>query len=418
MASPDAERPLRLAVYGIVDQAGGSVGSADYLLLRGLLDAGHGVDLYAIEGLAKPKGLDERPNYRHIPVGVKSLKPVWRGLEKLRGPIRQATFYGFGWLSNTLHEREIRKRMLAAHRREPYDAVLMLGMMAPFALRGVPCIAWPQGPPNTEWEAIERLRPMIDRYAGRRLFHTLRLGYSVKMRAARKQAAHQDRTIVGSRWSIDACVRFGIPRERLRALPYPFDLSQFRPVERRPEGAFRFLWLGRIVPRKRLDLALEAFKRLRAERPDVELMIIGGFAYARGMRRMIDEYAEVGGITYRESIPRSEVPELLSTVDAVLQPSENENLGSSVLEAIACGVPAILGPTNGTMDYVGEASFAFAEYTPESVARTMGVAVDGIRERRAALAAESRAAAEMCLPLEVVLPEFVGIIRGAMAERR
>ena len=59
-----------------------------------------------------------------------------------------------------------------------------------------------------------------------------------------------------------------------------------------------------------------------------------------------------------------EVPALLREATVLVQTSENENFGSSVAEALACGTPVVVGPSNGTADYIDEHSMIFGDYEP------------------------------------------------------
>jgi glycosyltransferase involved in cell wall biosynthesis len=77
------------------------------------------------------------------------------------------------------------------------------------------------------------------------------------------------------------------------------------------------------------------------------------------------------GVTYLQSVPREEVPGLFRTSDILVETSESENFGSAVAEALACGIPVVVGPSNGTADYIDPGSAVFDSYTPESVARSI-----------------------------------------------
>ncbi len=113
-----------------------------------------------------------------------------------------------------------------------------------------------------------------------------------------------------------------------------------------------FLWLGRSEPRKRLDLLLEAYGLLLQGRQDVRLKIIGGFVWASGYKQLIDRFEYPEYLKYQPSIDRAKVPELMAQCDMLIQPSEGENFGFSVAEALCCGLPVIVGPTNGTKDFI------------------------------------------------------------------
>ena len=73
---------------------------------------------------------------------------------------------------------------------------------------------------------------------------------------------HQtDYFIVGSRQSKRTLGElYDVPQGRIAVLPYPIDLELFSLSEERAEESdksLRVCWLGRIIPRKRLDLFLD-----------------------------------------------------------------------------------------------------------------------------------------------------------------
>jgi glycosyltransferase involved in cell wall biosynthesis len=150
-----------------------------------------------------------------------------------------------------------------------------------------------------------------------------------------------------------------------------------------------------LVPRKRLDLLLEAFKLLLKERSDVQLYIVGRFVYAKGYQQLLEIPELNHQVTYIEHMDRAKIPAFMGSVDILVQPSESENFGSAVAEALCYGIPVIVGSTNGTKDYISPSSFIFEEYTPQSVKDIMLKAIDSLeRLGSATLAKDARQTAE------------------------
>ncbi len=411
-------RRLSLVAYGFVRRDGGSVASASYLVLERLLDLGHTIEFHAIEGFVEPDGLIGREGFTYVPTTLRPIRLGWNVLERgFPARWRKVPEFVYSLFSNRFHERAIARVIAQKHMSLHFDAFLVLGTLAPFRVSGLPCVSWPQGPPDSEWEALRSLKSQVVKYGGGGLFVALKQLYAHKKRVCRRQFKYSDIVVGCSRWSAHAWGRAGVPRESLRAVPYAYDLNAFEPLERIAESpaVTRFLWLGRIVPRKRLDLLLDAFRLLRAERTDVALLVIGQFAYPRGLRRLLDESSDISGVEYRVSVAREEVPDLFRHVDVVVQPSENENLGSAVLEGICCGIPAIVGPSNGSKDYLGASSLVFDAYTPESLKTAMARIADALKADRAAIAIESRAAAERFLSVEVVTKQILDALCDAIS---
>jgi glycosyltransferase involved in cell wall biosynthesis len=180
----------------------------------------------------------------------------------------------------------------------------------------------------------------------------------------------------------------------LRAFAYPIDLTAFAGTQ--PLGQGRettFLWLGRAAPRKRLDLFLAGFARLRARRTGVKARVVGAIASEPFARAALERHGFIPDLTVEEPVPRERVPELFAETDVLVQPSQNENFGFSVAEALAAGRPVVAGPTNGTLEYAGDAGFGFSEYTPDAVASAMERALDAISENASLVSQRARAAA-------------------------
>jgi glycosyltransferase involved in cell wall biosynthesis len=112
----------------------------------------------------------------------------------------------------------------------------------------------------------------------------------------------------------------GVTR-RVAVLPVGIDLTRFRPIPRAeararlgldPDGPYLLFPHDPVRPLKRYDRAVEAAG-------DVPLLTLGGVA-------------------------PDEVPYWINAANAVLVPSAAEGFGLSVIEALACGVPAFGTP--------------------------------------------------------------------------
>jgi glycosyltransferase involved in cell wall biosynthesis len=121
-------------------------------------------------------------------------------------------------------------------------------------------------------------------------------------------------------------------------------------------------------------------------------------------------------VEYRPGIPRAAVPELLRRTSVVVQASENENFGSSVAEALACGVPVVLGSSNGTGEYIDANSEVFDSYTPESVAAAILHVVEARAAEPERVSRDARAAAERSFSAGTVVDRLLGILAEVAPE--
>jgi D-inositol-3-phosphate glycosyltransferase len=156
----------------------------------------------------------------------------------------------------------------------------------------------------------------------------------------------------------------GIDTAKISIAPCGVDLELFGGTgAAEPRGrAHRILSVGRLVPRKGVDLVIRALPLLReAGFDDVELLIVGGGGGAAALeadpeaRRLTELARELGverQVTLRGQVPREDMPGILRSADAVVCTPWYEPFGIVPLEAMACGVPVVAAAVGGLTDTV------------------------------------------------------------------
>jgi glycosyltransferase involved in cell wall biosynthesis len=251
----------------------------------------------------------------------------------------------------------------------------------------------------------------IGRYAAVQLFY-----------AYRAAVAHAARSVSDvlctTRWARDEWARFGVKPEKLHLLSYPIELDAFASVPplRAGNETVTFLWLGRAVPRKRLDLFLEAFELLHRRNARARARLVGnlGDPFAA---RLLERYRGHPAINVEGVLPRNRVPEIFAETDVLVQPSQSENFGFSVAEAMAAGRPIVFGPTNGTGEYTGSSGYPFLEYRPEAVADAMERALESVVREGPAISARAREAARRHFAIDAVADRFTAVCKDVLARR-
>src|SRR5262245_40959344 len=97
---PDPARPLRLAVHGMMADDAGSGAGTFPVLLAGMLERGHHVDVFGSPGFNEPKSLERFDNYRFVPLSLPRLEWLWWRAAGLKTPyplsvISQLAHLGF-----------------------------------------------------------------------------------------------------------------------------------------------------------------------------------------------------------------------------------------------------------------------------------------------------------------------------------
>ncbi|GIW88242.1 MAG: hypothetical protein KatS3mg108_2566 [Isosphaeraceae bacterium] len=164
----------------------------------------------------------------------------------------------------------------------------------------------------------------------------------------------------------DAYVESGVPAEKVHVVPLGFDPAAFRPglepLPLPPGPAVRFLYVGGTIHRKGFDLAVEAFARAFAPGDDVGLVVkgMGSGSFYRGQTGE----ALIEGLTGRGyhvealdgPLPEAAMARLYAACTAVVAPYRGEGFALPVLEAMACGTPAIVTGAGPSDDYADAAT--------------------------------------------------------------
>jgi glycosyltransferase involved in cell wall biosynthesis len=317
------------------------------------------------------------------------------------------------------YQREAVRLIEEQHRTDPYDLILCTDVPALWPSK-LPVFCWPQSPPHTEGAAL-RTRDIakfaIDN-AGIGSYAAVQLFYAYRAVVARAALDVSDAYLCGTRWARDEWARFGAKPQNLHLLAYPIDLDAFASVPplRAGKETVTFLWLGRAVPRKRLDLFLEAFELLNRRNPRCRARLVGNLGDPFAVR-LLERYRGHPAISVEGALPRNRVPELFAETDVLVQPSESENFGFSVAEALAAGRSIVFGPTNGTGDYVGGAGYPFLQYRPESVAYAMEHALESVVHEGPAISARAREAARRHFAIDAVADRFTALCAEVLARR-
>ena len=110
------------------------------------------------------------------------------------------------------------------------------------------------------------------------------------------------------------------------------------------------VFLARKDPQKRLDIILRAWPSIRAAVPDARLMVVGPGFEPDKRRAPSDE-----SIIFTGSIHGADKWELLRSADVLVQPSDRENFGLTVVEAMSVGTPVVVRDTVASSEYVKQA---------------------------------------------------------------
>ncbi len=154
-------------------------------------------------------------------------------------------------------------------------------------------------------------------------------------------------------------LKYGADRRRFYRVPYTPDYDSFAQID--VDGLQRFrgrygldarrriiLFSGRLVPVKRVDLLIDAFARLAAQRPEWDLLIVGDGPLTAELRRS----AEVLGprVKWTGFLEQNELQLAYHAADVLALPSDREPWAVVVQEAMAAGLPVVASDVVGAAE--------------------------------------------------------------------
>jgi glycosyltransferase involved in cell wall biosynthesis len=228
--------------------------------------------------------------------------------------------------------------------------------------------------------------------------------------------------------TVDDLVRLGVAqRSKFRVVPIGLDLARFTdpPAGARErlradagatDGEVLLTFVGRLVPIKRVDLALKAVANARAAGAPVRLAIVGDGQ----LRPELEELAaglgvkgDVAFLGYRE-----DMVEITAGSDIALLTSANEGTPVSLIEAGAAGRPAVSTAVGGVADVVTPETGVLVAAGDD---QALGAAIAALAADRASREAMGEKAQEHVLgrfSVSRLLTDIDALYRELLARRR
>jgi len=159
---------------------------------------------------------------------------------------------------------------------------------------------------------------------------------------------------------------YGVPLEIIHQIPNSVDANRFHPVDetkkhklRRklelPDEAKLVTFTGRLVSYKGLPLLLRVWQKIQSEHAHITLLLIGsGGLDIHNCEAELHQYVSANGLqgSVRFTGSVQNVHEYLQASDIFVFPTENEAFGISLIEAMACGLPAVSTDVGGVKDII------------------------------------------------------------------
>jgi glycosyltransferase involved in cell wall biosynthesis len=149
----------------------------------------------------------------------------------------------------------------------------------------------------------------------------------------------------------DWVIARGMPAARVFPFAYFLPREEEQLTKNRMEGPFRFLFVGRLIPLKRVDWLIRAMKQLYEAGAEFEFWIVGAGDEEAALQALAA--GEFGKrVRWHGVLPHTEVPALMAQADCLLLPSVHDGWGAVASEALLLGTPVICSDACGVAGVV------------------------------------------------------------------
>jgi glycosyltransferase involved in cell wall biosynthesis len=254
-------------------------------------------------------------------------------------------------LSTQLHQRRVVRELVRTHHIDVVHAPIPVSPKTPSLIWGLGT-AVVIGPLNGGMdypEAFRRERSLLSGLAftfGRWLANFVNVLIPGKRRA--------DVVLVANQRTREALPR-GLAGHIVELVENGVDLSIWRQgsTPKEKNDVIQFVFVGRLIDWKALDIVLEAMRRLRGRLP-VSLEIIGDGPMRTNWQALADRLGLSSVVKFSGWLSQEMCALRLQQADVFVLPSLFECGGAVILEAMAVGLPVIATAWGGPTDYLDD----------------------------------------------------------------
>jgi glycosyltransferase involved in cell wall biosynthesis len=150
----------------------------------------------------------------------------------------------------------------------------------------------------------------------------------------------------------DIAEQLGVKLDRIAVVPVGVDSSVFRPMPAVARVPGRIMTTASSdVPMKGLVPLLEALAKVRTEREDAHLVVVGRLREGSTIPAALDRLGLRAVVRFVSGVSDQEIVDLYASAELAVVPSLYEGFSLPAIEAMACGVP-LIATTGGALPEV------------------------------------------------------------------
>ncbi len=188
-------------------------------------------------------------------------------------------------------------------------------------------------------------------------------------RITRYVLRHSDFFASDAQITRDRAVAFGMNPDRTVVFPWGVDLKHFsteqssvskktQVVKHKIQNARRksfVLFCNRSwEPRYGVDVLAKAFVKVAKQGEDISLLLLNGGSQANVIRQILMNGGVLDHVQFGGQVSQTDLPRWYHMADLYISPSHVDGSSVSLMEALACGLPALVSDIPANQEWVSE----------------------------------------------------------------
>lgn len=185
------------------------------------------------------------------------------------------------------------------------------------------------------------------------------------------------------------------------------DTDKFYPdYSKRNKEQINLLFISRLIERKGLQYIIPKLQEIqKASDKPIHLTIVGDGPYREHLEELAEQHGVKDMITFAGQKDKEELLPYYQAGDIFVFPSKREGMPNAVLEAMACGLPVVMTPCEGSQELIrGNGYIADTEKFTEYIQKCME---DDTNDK---LSKESRSVAQMEFSWNSIVEKYMQLM--------